>query len=94
MAVSGAVVSCAANDWTLVASGVSKIGGIFPRNPNARLFLCPTSANQRPGNSANLTPNLPYAPLTGPSNSVFQDDGATYWWIWTAQAVDVVVWKL
>lgn len=94
MAVSGAVVSCAANDWTLVASGVSKIGGIFPRNPNTQLFLCPTTANQRPGNSSQKLDNQPWVPLTGPANSVINDDGTTYWWIWTATAVDVTVWKI
>lgn len=94
MAVTAAVVTCVANDWTLVASAVPKIAAFSARNPNNQCFLCPTTANTKPGGSSSLTANLPYIPFTGAANSVVNDDGSTYWWVWTATACDVVVWKV
>jgi len=94
MAVTAALVSCAANDWTLVASAVSKIAGVFPRNPNAQLFIIPTSANTKPGALDLAT--QPAVPVTGQPNSVLNDDGTTFWWIWNpgTAAVPVVIWNL
>ena len=92
MAVVAAVVNCAAGDWTQIAFGVSKIAGVFPRsNPNLQTFIIPTTTNVKP---AAKVDTQPWVGMTGIQNSVLNDDGSTYWWLWTDVACSVVVWKV
>lgn len=89
MPVSATTVICAANAWTMVATGAASTV-MLKGLGSTRLLLVPTDSNVAPANADNALP------LEAFEESNLASDSGTYWWVrnTSADPVSVRVWKL
>lgn len=93
MTVGASKVACAAEDWTLIASGANSAMGFQVVQVADGLSLLPTNSNVKP---AGLSASSPAWKVDHDDDNNFASDSTTYWWLWNPNKspVDLIVWKL
>ncbi|MCF1452308.1 hypothetical protein ACQZ61_04030 [Agrobacterium vitis] len=87
-----AVVTCAANDWTLIASGATSAIAFQFRDRSQSGVVLPTSSSTKPATKSGSQGYFEVAGFEPVSN--LQAASTDYFWFWPSgkSAVDLAVW--